>query len=1478
MHSMFSTPETMSLETHMRLIEPFPRAKSVRHFKGVTSIHGATTEDFEEDPWITVVPCMGKHLDGWHDVNWAAMESRCPWANQYKFANMLEFGDLITLPDAVLGHKFLSREEMGSGGSVQPRQGEERGRFDNSEEEEEEDTRVLTQRLGNRRTLRIPGAERGATVVEQPSTSGGRLGLGSEDRTVGVVSGGEGGEQQSTQKRRGGSEGEALGAKKKQKTKTPQQSGGKRKGAEGHVGASNQKRPASAQKPLQSALVQPRGAIDIDAAYFREWKNGVRTKREFAINPSQVIDISEWEAACNQCSLDPVQIQAIIDAMTTAYSKTEKTYELPTLKLAPLGLVKPTSGVRADRLKPEDWKDELAGQYYYYAVAGQHNAAAARALLGTDVAVRYNFGRWPARMVYFSDEDFEGYFLVSAEDNKKDLKAPSRQLKLSMRDIRWCRTELGYPKAVMGNPAGNRRTWRHGEDFVRRRSIGRRAKWIAKKKKVQGLKPGMSHIENEKDGRKVVIYNVPVEGSQKKGKKEKEPGDWFVQVTEPDPHCWKSMEALTENEKCWLLKKVLNCKVVWVQRGSSALAKQGKLGMQEAVQLVKCNRILVRLWNYYQFKHENRPDSETTKYPFLKKREAILAKFEGQGLDAALWDGSRKLVCDSSLFKDCPPYMGCEDDKSIKATEKLVQNKKLPIDWKNKVLSVLTSSRSKSMEVVLAEGMMHILWNDSKDVTTIAPFGVDPLDAHMKVVELERAVGITKCHTCVLDLCDPVDIKQWIAKVFESLNALLEHVFPSHWTVVTFVPHEHDYYFITSLHHLSVVKAMARKWVRRTQQKKSFGVGHNLYSLDDCMYILFKGDDLRENTSAVYDARLAAGDAAAVGALQKVTPTEISDMPFDACEWPVVIHGRDPVVYKGHERNPTQFAHLLEFLCKKGDSIMFLGKAHAQVVWEVLKGGRNVIALEGNSEWLQFTLDFLKTAVNSGAYRCEFITKSEKPRRIWDPSMDMWFKLSARKRSRIYEFLFLEKRPARGTDIEYMRRKEHMLALLDNYHGATCLNAKNFLDRLKLLYFVESEPVLRLESYGALIDADEESLTGVVFDTGAPEEDSDTEEIDIDYRLAPVLPSPASSSASPSTNRPAPATPVRRTPSKLFARLTPRPAAPPPLCPGCQVPLQHPSRKDENIHFEGHDHTRSTEADCVHDMIWHPGIIQPAIRKGEWVMAIVDTDEEWKPSERLAKSDYLDIARSDVVDKVTSENSNLQPADPAIIATTDRLFRELHDKQWLELSDDFYDLETSPSKKKVNWKVPPSTGTQGSVGGGPPSPPGAGGGGGSGHEEGGGGGSGHTTSGGSATTSSPAPGGQGRIAHNGVGEGGVNVTHSPTTGSGKSGKFAHIRTSQTEDPLPVEAATSTGIRTSTTLEQAALPSWTAFGSFCEVGQGSCAGDHVSAVKGKSAGIPTRADDVQASVPVQWSSTGAQASEMGAALAMREATPPALGQG
>ncbi|GBG68125.1 hypothetical protein CBR_g2676 [Chara braunii] len=198
---------------------------------------------------------------------------------------------------------------------------------------------------------------------------------------------------------------------------------------------------------------------------------------------------------------------------------------------------------------------------------------------------------------------------------------------------------------------------------------------------------------------------------------------------------------------------VLDCEVVWVQNDSSLLAKLGKLDMQEMVQLVKCDRVLVRLWNYYRFKHEKRPDLDwIPTYPFLKKKSAIFKEFDNRGLDVDLWDGSRKHVSDSTLFKDCPPYMACDDDQTIEAMEKLVGHKKLSLDWKNKVFSVLTSSRQKSREIALAEGIVHILWKGKGNMTSIALFDNDPLEAEVRSKELQAVVASTKSHMFVLNL------------------------------------------------------------------------------------------------------------------------------------------------------------------------------------------------------------------------------------------------------------------------------------------------------------------------------------------------------------------------------------------------------------------------------------------------------------------------------------------------------------------------------------------------------------------------------------------------------------------------------------------------------------------------------------------------------------------------------------------------------
>ncbi|GBG59979.1 hypothetical protein CBR_g310 [Chara braunii] len=1445
----------MSPETHICLAEPFPPcARSVRHFNGVTTIHEATTEDFDEDPWMTVVPCRDADIDDWCDGNWATMESRCPWASQYKFANMLEFGNLIPLPNAtltswcavrfalsfadstssskgeveptgtsvkesrkdstrrsstatqgwsnhsrskwfidwccgdasnptgqpcgpvifiddsrrrrvlgavlrwedakggrrhfymqkvygakgnvvanskrtlldlelcegfgagavntlfyrelVLGGSFVLACEffdmledknialdvpcdvnpslelslslklcsgcqssgaaaeggdLGSGPATQLHRGESRGQFDDSEDE----GTALSLSDMRRSVLSIPGVQTDAPVQRKSTGPAVQVAAysevdleASEGQGVEEVDEGGLGSQGAPQKRRGDRRDEFAGSTKKLKSKAPRTAGEKRKGTEGEQGRQVAKRPSSRQKQPESGPSSPPTTgtpIDVDAGYFLEYKDGVRTKREFDISPAQVVDLGDWEDLSDAVG---VRKQSPILRFTNP-------------EAGVLGLDKPTPGTKAEHLRPEDWRDELAGQYYYNAVCGQHNAAAARSMLGSEVARKYDFERWPGRMVNFSDDDFEGYFLVSSQDNKKDLKAPPRQLKLSMRDIRWQWKRAGCPRAVMGNPIGKQdqvRKWREfcnvalnmtphnnlwiladqqGDEAIRKQGAALRsyfplamagenvwklavkffekwetgillehdgAKWIMRKKKVKNVKPGVAYIHNDKLGRKEVVYNVPMDPLTKKGKKEKEEGEWFVQVPEPDAHCWKTMESLTDNEKCHVLKKVLACEVFWVQAGSPALAKLGKLSVQEVVNLVKCNRVLVRN--------------------------------ESRGLDAELWDGSTKYVTDSSLFKDCPPYMGCDDDRSIEATEKLAGHKKLSVDWRNKVLSVLTGSRLKSREIALAEGIVHIKWNDTGNVTSIAPFGNDPLEADIRSAEVKEAVVATKSHTFVLDLYELVDLKLLKPQAFDTLDSQLQTWCPSHWMLVVFILRQQNLYFLACMNHLSFVKLLEGKWVR-SQQKKSFPVGNNLYTEDDRMYILFKGDDLRVNTSIVYEGKLPAGTAAAVRVPQKVTQTDVSDIPFNACDWLHSSPARRGIVYGDMKCNPAQFVQLLESVTKKGEGVVFLGKPHARSVWEVLKAGRHVIAKKGNSELLQFTIDLVKSE--------------------------------------------------RDTDAEYVHRKDHMFTLLDNYHDASRMNTKTFLERLQSLCFVESEEELTFDSYSSLISTEDEETTDIEFDATADEEGSDTESLDLQYDQHSAQHATGLSLAGPSTSpaslvspiaKPAPST----TPMKLLQRMQALASGHRSLRPGSDIPPDHLSWTNANIHFLPEPQSRSTEADWGHDMIKHPGVIQPAIQKGEWIVVVAVPDGGWMPLPRGSKSDFLDIARIAVLQQVRAENGSFAREDVSVISTAGRLFAELQDKCWLELTEDYYDLDTSPSKGRVNWKIPPPCG------------------------------------------------------------------------------------------------------------------------------------------------------------------------------------------
>ncbi|GBG92092.1 hypothetical protein CBR_g54347 [Chara braunii] len=263
--------------------------------------------------------------------------------------------------------------DLGSGPATRLHRGESRGQFDDIEEEGP----AAPLRDRQRSVLSIPGVDIGDPVRRESAEPTGKVAASSkvdleasEGQSVDEVTAGSLGTQGTPQKRRGDRTNDFVGSSKKLKSKGLRTAGEKRKGTEGEEGRQVTKRPASRQKQPSSRMSSPptkRPPIDVDAGYFLEYKDGVRTKREFEVSPAQVVDLGDWEDLYNQRSLDPMLVEGIKEAMRLAFENKAQSYDLPTLKLAPLGLDKSTLGTKAERLRPEEWRDELAGQYYYYA-------------------------------------------------------------------------------------------------------------------------------------------------------------------------------------------------------------------------------------------------------------------------------------------------------------------------------------------------------------------------------------------------------------------------------------------------------------------------------------------------------------------------------------------------------------------------------------------------------------------------------------------------------------------------------------------------------------------------------------------------------------------------------------------------------------------------------------------------------------------------------------------------------------------------------------------------------------------------------------------------------------------------------------------------------------------------------------------------------------------------------------------------------
>ncbi|GBG74063.1 hypothetical protein CBR_g17773 [Chara braunii] len=508
---------------------------------------------------------------------------------------------------------------------------------------------------------------------------------------------------------------------------------------------------------------------------------------------------------------------------------------------------------------------------------------------------------------------------------------------------------------------------------------------------------------------------------------------------------------------------------------------------------------------------------------------------------------------------------------------------------------------------------------------------------------------------------------------------------------------------MTSLSALGATRCYTRKWVRKTAAKKTHQFGNSVWEEPDVMHILFKGEDPQRLTHPVYEVAVAEDAAAALRRKQKVTPTNVEEKSFKSLTFSDIGNlTQRGALYKDGERNSNQLCNQLLFFCGVADAVLFLGKPHAQVLWSLLQQGRHVLAVDGDTTQLEYTVQYVTHEVSCKAYPCDFHHVVVEP--VYDPNKDMFFKLTPKKRRQVYSFLYSEQ-PRLRFDPLYVVRKEVVIAVRQGYHGASRVDAVSFIKRLEYVFFNEDvvNPAdFTLDNYKLAFGEEDD------FNIETEQEESVEDDLfDLNGQLtifnvqvseSPSVCKPGTPLATPTSGGPTPVSssaPVKRgglsrlrsSPGEPI-RLTPQPER---LRPGHPVPPDHPHLKaPATFCHMGDKHTFSTAEDWGHDIMWHPDHFQPVLLDGEWAVAVRDVSGRWIYDYRWDLETFKSRAYDAVLERLSEVNRRSKD-DPALREYGDTLFDLLQSNKWLEVSFAFYALPSSSSIKQVSWELPAGT-------------------------------------------------------------------------------------------------------------------------------------------------------------------------------------------
>ncbi|GBG88242.1 hypothetical protein CBR_g46809 [Chara braunii] len=178
---------------------------------------------------------------------------------------------------------------------------------------------------------------------------------------------------------------------------------------------------------------------------------------QLLIDPRKVCDISPWERYYNDRSLTQDGVEDIKGAMLRQFHEEKgKIWTKNPFKLVLAPIYKPVTHKpkRAQRLHKDVFKPEDKDKYFYYHVNGQHTVAVVKELAGEPIFELWKMHSWPAKVVWFSDEDFGGYLQASLTENTRHKMSKQGAQKAAFEDMRETWENQGSTVAIQGNPSG----------------------------------------------------------------------------------------------------------------------------------------------------------------------------------------------------------------------------------------------------------------------------------------------------------------------------------------------------------------------------------------------------------------------------------------------------------------------------------------------------------------------------------------------------------------------------------------------------------------------------------------------------------------------------------------------------------------------------------------------------------------------------------------------------------------------------------------------------------------------------------------------------------------------------------------------------------------------------------------------------------------------------------------------------------------